>query len=511
MVGREAAAEGFLAWLGGLAAPGAVAALLDHGLRFVDIDAPGFAPEDAALAGLAPGFGALLGQGYGAYAAAHRAALLARRPGLEPVPTGRMLDVAYTLAARAKLVLCPFSGEWVETGASLGTEAYWHGVDGRAVLVCQFSEPIFPNFDTVWVLPDQGLVLFASSQVPNHYVRYLLGELLGSLAAAPGQAATILQRGAAAATGLVELNAPHFGHYVWNNVSALGGLLGPGALAPDFHVSRPGACFFAPVTELLPELSRQPQFQVGLEPEMLALAAEQQAVLAFGKDMEISSAIAGRVLGWATRTCPPAGLAMLRQLRAAPGPLVLLGLRLGNRAWLEQAEGLVALAEALAARPGGASFVLDGMVGGLPMGWTHQLMSLDAEMALAAQVMAGIRRFAPCESVVGASMAESLVACDLCDIFVAPGGSGLARYKWLANKPGVLLSNRVALDHTHPEGWGVRAFEHHREGGIPSRFIAPEAVRDVPAEEREGLIHANFSLDWRVVAVAAEEVLAGLG
>jgi hypothetical protein len=187
--------------------------------------------------------------------------------------------------------------------------------------------------------------------------------------------------------------------------------------------------------------------------------------------------------------------------------IVLLGLRTGNRAWLEQEAGYIQLARELARQYGSVGFILDGMSEGTKKGWTHQLMSLDDESKLSERIIGGISKFAPCTSTVAGTMFESLLATELCDLYVAPGGSGLAKYKWISNKPGVFICNSTVLDTSRGEGWPIRVFESFRDDIKPSRFIDPRFVTDEVAEQRPSALHANFHLDWKHVFDAAKAVI----
>ncbi|MCB4821181.1 hypothetical protein [Roseicella aerolata] len=482
------------------------------GFRYIDVEAPD-ARIPAGL-GFAPGFVRAMAAGAEALQAQRQAEILRRFPTLPPdgLPA-RGLDIAYALSARAKLVLCPFTGAWAHAARALGYETFWHGAAGRVCLVAQYTETTQTGQDTVWLFPAEKVALYFGSRVTLPILRHFLQECLLGLLCAPAAVAAHLRRPApSAALALVEMSAPHFGHALWNASSAWARLFAlPGLPRPDRYVTWHESNFLPPVTELYPEEAGRPLLRLHRPAELVRVIAETDSLALVAKDHWITEALARRVIDHAWRHAAPEALAALRALRRTAMPLVLLGLRLGNRVWLEQEEGLANLAAALQARFGAVGFIIDGLNAGTTMGWTHELMSLPEEMRLAGRLADRIGRHAPCLVTVGRSMAESLVASALCDVFVAPAGSGLAKYQWLANKPGVVVSNSVILDPGNPLGWSCRVFDGFRDGARPALRPDHRLVRDVGSAQRPGPMHADVSLDWRallpsVIGLAEEAI-----
>ena len=306
---------------------------------------------------------------------------------------------------------------------------------------------------------------------------------------------------------VAELRCPHFGHYVWNALSAWDSLLPDYAAQIDQYVVWAENSFTGKVNDLFPELDLPEPLAFADENDFVRWMYSSDSLVLVAKDNQIGQSIAARTLDHARRSCPPKALMQIQALRQSCSLVVLLSLRLGNRAWLEQQSGYVALAKQIASKYSGSGFIIDGLSGNTTKGWTHSLMSVSDEVALASAIVTGISQSARCVSTVGATLSESLVASAVCDVFISPAGSAMAKYKWLANKPGVVVSNATASNGRNSDGAAIRVFEHYREGIISSCFVHPQHVQDVEAPGRPGPTHANFHLDWQIVAAALDDLL----
>jgi hypothetical protein len=434
----------------------------------------------------------------------------ARNPDLDVGKrTARIADAIFALSSRCKLFLCPFSGVWRETHKAVGSEAYWAEHEGRVCLVLQFCFITHAGADSAFAFPQEGVVLYFKSLISGPELKERISQLLSVMSShAAALQAHLEVAPEEQSVAAAELRAPHFGHYVWNALSAWGHLLPHHGGKIDFFVSWRENRFIGPATGLYEEVSDKELLLLKDESDLVRMICERKAFVVFPKDSHVTEELTRRVAGYARRICPEGPLQSIDRLRRECQVIALFAIRIGNRAWLNQESGFVELARAIASRVGTAGFIIDGMNKDTTKGWTHSFMSLADELKLAAPIASAIGAFAPCITTLGASMAESLVASEVCDFYVAPAGSGLAKYKWLANKPGVLISNSTVLDRRNDRGWAIRVFERYRDGIVGSRFVATSAVADVEAADRPGPPHANFELDWRHILQEVEILLS---
>jgi hypothetical protein len=186
--------------------------------------------------------------------------------------------------------------------------------------------------------------------------------------------------------------------------------------------------------------------------------------------------------------------------------MLLVNVRLDNRSWLEQAEGFAEVFKALRRNHPNVGYVIDGINTGVTQGWTHANMSVDRERELARRIIDEADGVMIYDSI-GCSVAESLVIADLADGFIGHVGAGMAKYRWMANLPGVAFSNETFSIPGHRDG---RRYDSYREGARKAIHVPQAAIRDHQSTGARAGLKANFSMDWRSVHQAVEEFLLTL-
>jgi hypothetical protein len=496
--------------------PASVEALLRSRWRVLRLG-PGKAATDPALGFLAPAFRKAAAEGDRAVAL-RSLGLSAPAEGVSP----RTLDNLRTLRTGTKHLLCPFTGRTEPARCSLGREWYLRlGPDGAVCLASQRS-PVMANANTesFWVFPDRGLILLSRNAHPEERVLAETAKLLGlCLRHAPAVARHIAEAGAwgPARVAVTDFPCPHMGHNLWNLQTGWAKLLATAEAASwaDRFLCFGGQNFFGELGELFPEApgGGGPVVTVADDEQILREMLGSGLLLATVKDEHISPDLARRILRRARAACDPAFLAEVAALRAAARPLVVVTVRLDNRAWLEQGEGWVALFRALQEDFPGIGVILHGLSRDTTKGWTTAWMSLEAERKVAERILAGLSGRMPVVSAVGGRFAEAIVLQDAADLFIAPAGSGMALYKWISNLPGLAISNRFVLQEGTGANWALRVFHNpaFRPDVVETRHLAPALVTDEPVAERDAG-RANFHLDWRDLHAASvpliREVLA---
>ena len=113
-------------------------------------------------------------------------------------------------------------------------------------------------------------------------------------------------------------------------------------------------------------------------------------------------------------------------------------------------------------------------------------------------------------SVVGTPIEFSIEICSYADVFVAPWGTAMAKYKWIENLPGIALGNSLSANPDKPRS-GTRVFHRFRD--------TPSAVVDIPIEHvtdcgfgnLEEPLRENFDVPWELVAEELLRLLKSLG
>ena len=75
-------------------------------------------------------------------------------------------------------------------------------------------------------------------------------------------------------------------------------------------------------------------------------------------------------------------------------------------------------------------------------------------------------------------MSTSLAWTMACDCFVSIWGASLAKYRWVGNRPGYVLSSRYNL--LHRSDLHIYDAPAYMESPTPLRFVAPDCIVDDP-------------------------------
>jgi len=375
---------------------------------------------------------------------------------------------------------------------SLDLHTFLHRHGSRICIVLPDRRIDHSASDRCWFFPEGNLVLIS---VPEFDGRIALIRTAAQVMANYSRVKAYLADPTRSMMVSEDANG-HIGHYIWNVVSGWPRLF---ALVPpervDIVTSYPSWQIFGGVTELFPnEAARagcvvRPVSQDALYELMLERKATSLVLL----DDHVTAVAAQRIVDWSRQHCSPAFLTEVAALRQHAFPLVMLTIRTENRAWIEQQEGYASLIRELAQEYPRLGIVLDGINSGMAQVGSHGWMSLDDERAIAASIIAA------CPSVrfhsgIGCLPHESIILADAIDAFAAPIGAGLAKTRWIANKPGVGFSNASFMVPGNFQGF---LYDRFRDTPVPMRYVDSSEVQDVEDAQHGEIWRANFSMGWQ--------------
>lgn len=301
--------------------------------------------------------------------------------------------------------------------------------------------------------------------------------------------------------------ALHIGHYLWQDLTGLDELVRrvpagklPHCLVFDSHLQ---AEMYGPIDRIYPQLEgrvirRNSSFDHSIRTFYETGTRVMKItgmVVARSVGEHIMDAI-GQDPAWADECADADAI--------EPGtPVVLLGLRVGNRTIEDQAgfcSRLIAdLVEAFAPVPpvivldghnaaaDGATYrsVGDDRPGAAPFVETERAI---ARIAAATCAELGIRLV----DTIGRPVAVSLIWCRRAQFFVAPWGAALAKYRWVCNRPGLVMTGhgnmnqRGDLDIYHAAAVMERPSELEF---VPAGLVEDTVVDGEPPDR------ANFRVD----------------
>lgn len=355
-----------------------------------------------------------------------------------------------------------------------------------------------------------------------HHLAYFAGSLLAgrALPAAPARFATFLRGGASA----------HLGHQLWNELTAVDALVEalPPERLPEWLVpGQPGHGieFYGPIDALFPEIAGRVRRGFADQRAVIGHAYENRLILFRATREHIGDGLRRRVMAHAARGAP-----------ALPprGRTLLVGLRVENRT-VTDLEAFCALVVEEAIRwqaggtpsvpPGGApvTLVFDGhnARGDARSDETisshREVIASQSPLAVERAVVAALRRRFAGQPVtlldtLGEPLAVSLAWSQACDGFVALWGAGLAKYRWVANKPGFVVTSRWNLE--NKGDLGIYDAASYMADPAPLAYVRGDAVHDLPDAPMlvpfDHPSYRNFTVDLDAVRGQLRAVLAAL-
>ncbi len=314
----------------------------------------------------------------------------------------------------------------------------------------------------------------------------------------------------------------HLGHYLWNETSGLEVIvreLEKSDLPRIFALGAPGGYeFYGPVEDLYPELNGKfiKSFSNVKAMEEYCYVHGIQALRVSGQF--VSQDVRNRIMR-AVKSDPD--VAILRQMvetnLPAANPVIVLGLRLTDRTHAQLREFYCALIDNLLKHCPNLVVVIDGVNSrpGQVRGASYDVFSgarlnrglIDMEAQIVQDIRAYfIDRPVTVVDCVGTSMRTNLFWIDRSNMFVAPWGAGLVKYRWVCNKPGFVMTNRSNL--LNPIALPIYHLPGHMENPTAMEFIDPAIVYDIrrPDEVLDehlrdaalsagGLSATNFTVD----------------
>ncbi len=283
----------------------------------------------------------------------------------------------------------------------------------------------------------------------------------------------------------------HIGHQLWNELSGIDHLLerGPEVL-PEWIVldASDGIELYGPVDELFPALKGRVNRDLADIPALIRYTYTQGIMVVRVTREHVSERLRARILERVrlSAACHQAR-AMIGEDRS--GPAILLGLRVENRTLVEFEAFLIHLVGFIIDRFPGAVLVIDGhnargntsdgrvieshgeaYAGRRPVDVEHDLVATLRKRFGAAPVLI--------IDTIGQPISVSLAWADNCDCFVSIWGASLAKYRWVCNKPGLVVSSHHNL--LHRSDLHIYDAPLYMDTPSPLEFVDPALVTDQP-------------------------------
>ncbi len=296
----------------------------------------------------------------------------------------------------------------------------------------------------------------------------------------------------------------HVGHYVWNDLSGQAALVEdvPDRVPRSIVLGAPEgqAEFFGRLTALFPVLAGKVDHGLANRDALTRhVYGSDHVPIRFTKD-HVSRALRERVRRVVEASAAAATIAR-QAASCGTGPVIIVGIRLEDRTFVDPCAFYMGLVEHVVRRHPHAVLVFDGRnakPGGSPgetiAGMTDAVATrppVEAEQDLVGTLRAAFEdQPVAILDTIGQPIEASLGWCYRAQACVAVWGAGLAKYRWLANLPSLVLTSRHNIEHRDD----LDIYHAPRWMEAPSPVLYPEPDQVVDHVDKVGLATSRIRI-----------------
>jgi hypothetical protein len=422
------------------------------------------------------------------------------------------------LTTGAISVRSPISGGIVSTSKALhlssGTYAYRFN-DNAAGLVFYLIGSGWKTSFLAFYLPRQNVAFYQNEIHARWVFEWLRSRPISQAIAehvSTYAAAIAAYLAAPQVRFVLAYNQGHLGHHLWNELTGLDQII---ARVDRKHLPKV-LIVNAAITEMwgkldvvFPQLAGLVDRSMRTETQLLERTYSDRLTLLRPADDHISHRLATRIIDLNEPEAKRTQQSEYEQLRNAGFRIFLLGLRIENRTLVDLPDFCRRVVEFLHLEVGRVAVVVDGHNSSTD-GATSVLY--ESHGAQQSSHLADIERriadgltthFANQPSVrivnlIGETIAASIFWCNRSEFFVTPWGAGLAKYRWVCNKPGVVTAGPTYLRTAGHHTIHLYDAEEFMDRPTPVLFTAEADAEDVPDAPSPVPINENARVNYRV-------------
>lgn len=326
----------------------------------------------------------------------------------------------------------------------------------------------------------------------------------------------------------VIIGCSHFAHEILNELSGIYRIYRKGSLnkIDKFFIT---AESFGKINQIFPEIPvdkikyfnggrnipskteqefvRSEMVQEIVRSEMLKEIVSNEYLVINVGDCFIKDELVDRIYKVAVKNCSAEVIDKIKVAKKKHFPLLWISIRAGYRSWTNQVEGISQIINSLAKDFPKLGVVFDGFslsadyFGDRPLQPNNFVLeTIKRENEIASQIINNLSNLEMgVFNTIGCSIWESNVWANTIDLYLTNHGTTQHKVGWLANKPGIVHSNKTILKRNNQ--WVANL----RESGINPIYISDIHVKDSDVEFlqrtkdefRDDL--NNYDIDWRVL------------
>lgn len=229
-------------------------------------------------------------------------------------------------------------------------------------------------------------------------------------------------------------------HHVWNYLPPFERLALAGTLGNVAAVLEPPTRYFGPLAALFPELAEASMLEQAEAAAIDPCPFSPDAIaLQLGSSF-IPETLRSRIRRWAEAAAPAACRAEITGLSGRP--IVWIGLRVGDKVWVEQATGIAGIIDLIVPLFPDTVFLLDGFsvpdeASGPSEKWRGAARRLEEE---AARIIAATAHPDAVRSLVGNRLSESVLWAQAATAYFTPLGSSQHKVGWFGSAAGLVYT-----------------------------------------------------------------------
>jgi len=303
-------------------------------------------------------------------------------------------------------------------------------------------------------------------------------------------------------TAVIVDDIPNIGHYLWNYLSGIEKIFQYKQLDNIDKFIITDSQFFGKISDLYLNINNT-KIQYIKRPEILQETLKNNYFVIKLGHVTIQENLAKRVSEYSWNK---SSSSLKKDIETSKQnfPLIWITIRTDNRSWVNQVEGIANIIQKLAHDFPHLGIVLNGFAQpehGI-VGKQNQLI-IEQEKEIAHQIQSLISKDINVYNIIGCMMHESVVWANAVDLYLSPWGASLVTIAGIANKPGIIHTNKQVLRiPILNRCWWLRL--EQGESLIP-QFIDEKYITDVIQGIKKKALDDycptlnNYDCDWQVI------------
>lgn len=265
---------------------------------------------------------------------------------------------------------------------------------------------------------------------------------------------------------------PNLGHYFWNEVTGINFLHENGILhkVDKFLI---GSYKYLDIADIFPEIPPDRLVYISDNQSIFLTMLENNYFAVRVTNSFLNQQLANRIYSASINKCSQTFLQKIKQAKKH-FPLLWINLRSHNKSWLSEVEGSANIIKKLSEDYPTMAVVFDG--------FPDEKANMDKIQAL-------IPPTVEVYNALDCPLHETIVWANAIDTYIAIIGSGLTLVTWLANKPGVVHSNKAHYLQLN------LFWREVRENALAIEVVPVDSITDVDASTT----YNNYDFDWNIL------------